>query len=81
MDTEKSKTSQKRLKILSEDEVKSIYGRPCFTYEDRCHYFSLSEPGKELLNTLRSVKSKAYFVLQLGYFKAKHLFLHLIFTK
>jgi TnpA family transposase len=28
----------------------------------------------ELLNTLRSVKSQAYFVLQLGYFKAKHLF-------
>lgn len=73
MDTEKSKTGQKRLKILSEDELKSIYGRPFFTYEDRCHYFSLSEPEKELLDTLRSIKSKAYFVLQLGYFKAKHL--------
>lgn len=74
MDTEKSKTGQKRLKILSEDELKSIYGRPSFTYEDRCYYFSLSEPEKELLETLRSIKSKAYFVLQLGYFKAKHLF-------
>lgn len=74
MDTGKNSTGQKRLKILSEDELKSIYGRPCFTYEDRCLYFSLSEPEKELLDTLRSVKSKAYFVLQLGYFKAKHLF-------
>ncbi len=71
---EKNKTNQNRLKILSEDEIKIIYDRPIFTYEDRCQYFSLSQPEKELLDTLRSVKSKAYFILQLGYFKAKHLF-------
>lgn len=71
---EKNETNQNRLKILSEDEIKIIYDRPIFTYEDRCQYFSLSQPEKELLDTLRSVKSKAYFILQLGYFKAKHLF-------
>ncbi|WP_373896185.1 Tn3 family transposase [Virgibacillus sp. CBA3643] len=74
MTTEKTNTKQKRLSILGEDEIKAIFGRPNFTYEDRCYYFSLSEPEKELLQRLRSVKSKAYFVLQLGYFKAKHLF-------
>lgn len=70
----KNTTNQKRLRILSEDEIKIIYDRPNFTYEDRYSYFSLSQPEKELLHTLRSIKYKAYFVLQLGYFKAKQLF-------
>lgn len=74
MDIEKSKSNQNRLRILSEEEIKTIYETPNFTYEDRCSYFSLSQPEKELLHTLRSIKSKAYLVLQLGYFKAKKLF-------
>jgi len=36
--------------------------------------FSSPIPEKELLQVLRSVKSQAYFILQLGYFKAKHRF-------
>lgn len=72
--SENTETQQKRLNILGEDEIKAIFDRPNFTYEDRCHYFSLSQPEKELLQGMHSVKSKAYFVLQLGYFKAKHLF-------
>lgn len=74
MDTEKNTTNQKRLRILDEDEIEIIYNIPNFTYEDRYEYFSLTQPEKELLDTLRSVKSKAYFILQLGYFKAKRLF-------
>jgi len=74
MDTEQNNTEQKRLRILGEDELESIYGRPRFTYEDRCDYFSLSQSEKDLLEVLRSTKSRAYFILQLGYFKAKHLF-------
>ncbi|MDV3450590.1 Tn3 family transposase [Bacillus safensis] len=74
MDIEKNTTNQNRLKILREEEIKIIYDRPIFTYEDRCQYFFLSQPEKELLDTLRSVKSRVYFILQLGYFKAKHLF-------
>lgn len=67
-------TDQKRISILGEDEFKALFERPDFTYEDRCYYFSLSQPEKELLQNLHSFKSKVYFVLQLGYFKAKHLF-------
>ncbi len=62
------------MKILGEDEVEAIYGRPCFTDEERHSYFSLTQPEKELLQMLHSIRSRAYFVLQLGYFKAKHLF-------
>lgn len=74
MDIEKNKGNQNRLRILSEEEIKTIYEKPNFTYEDRCSYLSLTQPEKELLHTLRSIKSKVYFVLQLGYFKAKQLF-------
>ncbi len=65
---------QKRLRILGDDEIEAIYRRPRFTPEERIQYFSLSQKERELLVELRSVKSQAYFVLQLGYFKAKHLF-------
>jgi TnpA family transposase len=65
---------KKRLGILGDDELGAIYGRPHFTHEERCNYFSLSHPEKELLQVLRSTRSQAYFVLQLGYFKAKHRF-------
>ena len=74
MDVREISTAQKRLKILGADEIDALYGRPRFTHEERCHFFSLSQPEKALLQTLRSVKSQTYFVLQLGYFKAKCLF-------
>ena len=74
MAVEKTGTKQKRLNILGDDEFTAIFGRPHFTYEDRCQYFLLSQPEKDLLQRLRSVSSQAYFVLQLGYFKAKHQF-------
>jgi len=74
MNIQQTNTEQKRLRILNGDEIEAIYGRPRFTHEERHNYFSLSQPEKELLQILRSVKSRAYFVLQLGYFKAKHLF-------
>ncbi len=67
-------TEEKRLKILSNEELEAIYGRPQFTQEERHSYFSLSQPEKELLEMLRSTKSQVYFILQLGYFKAKNLF-------
>ncbi len=66
--------SQKRLKILSEDEVESLFGPPRFGHEERTKYFSLSRPEKQLLRKFRSVTSRACFVLQLGYFKAKRQF-------
>lgn len=74
MAVETTGIQQKRINILGEDEFKALFERPHFTYEDRCYYFSLSQPEIELLQSLHSFKSKVYFVLQLGYFKAKDLF-------
>ncbi|MDA1775309.1 Tn3 family transposase [Bacillus cereus] len=65
---------QKRLTILTADEINQLYSRPLFTTKERVQYFALSQMETELLYTLRSIKSKIYFILQLGYFKSKHLF-------
>jgi hypothetical protein len=74
----KASSQEKRLKILASDEIKSIYGRPCFNYEERIEYFALSHSDLEILEGFRSLKSQVHFILQLGYFRAKYLFF--IFT-
>jgi Domain of unknown function (DUF4158) len=65
---------EKRLKILATDEIESIYDRPKFNSEDQIEYFALSQSDLEILDVFGSIKSQVYFILQLGYFRAKHLF-------
>jgi Domain of unknown function (DUF4158) len=74
----KASPQEKRLKILASDEIKSIYARPQFNYEERVDYFALSHSDLEIIEEFRSIKSQVHFILQLGYFRAKHLFF--IFT-
>ena len=66
--------SGKRLKILTSNEIKELYGLPTFSHEDRIIYFSLNSLEKNELNYYRFIQSKIYFILQLGYFKAKKMF-------
>ncbi len=61
-----STKKEKRLKILSIDEIESIYNRPRFTDEERIEYFCLSQSEQELLELFRSIKSQVYFIIQLG---------------
>lgn len=68
-------TQPKRLRILSDDEIEAIYGIPHFTHEERIEYFSLLPNEKATLDQLHSIKSRIHFILQLGYFKARHLFI------
>lgn len=65
------------MKILEEFEIKSIFSKPDFTEEERYYFFSLNRVEADLLKSFRSVKSKTYFILQLGYFKDKHQFFKL----
>jgi Domain of unknown function (DUF4158) len=74
MDVQTIDTTQRRLKILSADEIDALYGRPTFTPEERLYYFALSQPEQETLQAFRAVKAQVSFILQLGYFKAKHVF-------
>jgi len=74
MKLERNSSAEKRLRILGDDEIEAIYGRPRFTSEERLQYFALSQPERDLLSEFRSVHSLVYFIVQLGYFKAKQLF-------
>ncbi len=74
MNVREFNTLQKRLNILGEDEIEALYGRPRFTHEERIEYFSLSPTERSVLAQLHSIKSQLCFVLQLGYFKARHQF-------
>jgi len=67
-------TAQKRLRILGDDEIEALYGRPHFTDDERLEYFALSPTEKATLEQLHSIKSRIYFILQLGYFKSHHMF-------
>jgi len=62
------------LKILGQDEIDEIYGRPRFSDEERELYFALMPSEEAALEDLHSTKSKIAFILQLGYFKARRLF-------
>ena len=64
----------KRLVILGQDETDALYGRPCFTPEERDQYFTLSAHEKAITQKLHSRKSRLFFILQLGYFKARFMF-------
>jgi len=64
----------RRLKILGQEEIEALYGRPHFSAEEREQYFALTPTEKEGLDELGSLPSKITFILQLGYFKARHLF-------
>jgi TnpA family transposase len=63
-----------QLTILSQGEIAKIYDLPKFEEEDRFIYFELTEAEKEALTAYGRIFTKIYFILQLGYFKAKQLF-------
>jgi hypothetical protein len=64
----------KRLTILSAKEIQTLYGLAKFTDEERDVYFALDPLEKQQLDQFRSITASAYFILQLGYFKAKKQF-------
>lgn len=66
--------TSKRMRILGEDEIEALYERPRFTEEERVQYFGLSPTERAALEQFHSIKSRIYWILQLGYFKAKQIF-------
>lgn len=64
----------KRLYLLDAAEVAALYDRPIFTDEERAYYFSLTRAETALMQTFTDGAVQAFFVLQLGYFKAKQRF-------
>jgi hypothetical protein len=58
-------TTQKRLRILGDDEIEALYGKPHFTDDERLEYFALSPMEQATLEQLHSIKSRIYFILPL----------------
>lgn len=74
------KSSQKRLSILSNKEIQNIYGLPQLSHEERIKLFSLNTLEKKELGHYRLLRAQIYFILQLGYFKAKKMFFNFSFN-
>ena len=64
----------KRIYLLSEAEIEELYARPIFAQKEQELYFELNQAELNKLDQLSSLKTRLYFILQLGYFKAKHQF-------
>ncbi len=63
-----------RLKILEDQEIEELYGRPQFNHDERVQFFSLSSEERALADTHYNLANRVLFILQLGYFKARTLF-------
>lgn len=64
----------KRINLLSNVEVIDLYARPDFNDDERELYFTLNEQEQIILNSYTTINTQLYFILQLGYFKAKQQF-------
>ncbi|WP_163836898.1 DUF4158 domain-containing protein [Spartinivicinus ruber] len=71
----------KRIHLLSRSEVEELYVRPIFNTHEQKLYFSLSESEKQVLAQYANTKTCVYFILQLGYFKAKQQFFNFTFDE
>ncbi len=69
------------LQILRPKEIEELYALPDFGPEDRITFFTLSPEEYSLMESFRGISPRVFFVLQLGYFKAKHLFFIFGFEK
>lgn len=71
----------KRIYLLSESEISDLYARPDFNSDERELYFSMGSQELEALNNYATTKTRAYFILQLGYFKARQQFFNFEFQE
>lgn len=63
-----------RITILSPNEIDDIYKLPQLSEEERFLYFTMDADEYTLAHSHRSLDMKVFFIIQLGYFKAKRIF-------
>lgn len=66
-----------RIQLLNDAELEALYALPQLNDEEREFYFFLSEQELKLLDQYTEPQTILSFILQLGYFRAKHLFFDL----
>ncbi|HAT7073481.1 TPA: Tn3 family transposase [Legionella pneumophila] len=68
------KSKNKRLTILGEAEQAAFYQSPDFDEQQRLEYLTLTPDEEKLMRGRSHLATQVHCALQLGYFKAKHLF-------
>ena len=71
----------KRLFILSRSEIQKLYDFPIFNIAEQHEYFTMNAQERKMAFSHHKLSAKIYFILQLGYFKAKKSFFTLTDTK
>lgn len=73
--------SKREINLLSKSEISDIYDIPDFNDHERDLYFTINDEEADMLSTFHTANTKIFFILQLGYFKAKHRFFQLDLQK
>lgn len=74
-------STTKRIKILNESEINELYALPNFNRIDREDYFSLDNETQKLVNELRRLETRIYFILLLGYFRSRPIIFSFSFSQ
>ncbi|MBL4865371.1 MAG: Tn3 family transposase [Pseudomonadales bacterium] len=69
----------KQVQLLSDTEVEDLYARPEFSTNEQALYFALNKTEQTALDRYSNTKTRVYFILQLGYLKAKQKFYDFVF--
>jgi len=56
--------ASRRLRILTDEEIEALYGRPCFSADDRAASFTLTPVEHDLPRSFRGVSSQLAFLLR-----------------
>ncbi len=68
------RASNERLTVLSEAEKAALYEIPDFDDAQRLNYINLTTEEQALMKGRANLAAKVHCAIQIGYFKAKHLF-------
>ena len=63
-----------RIKILNLNEVQELYSLPKLDHQEQEFYFSMDSVELSIAYSYRTLATQVFFILQLGYFKAKKMF-------
>lgn len=67
----------KLLSILSDAEQEALYGLPDLDDAQRLEFLALDESELALVNNRKGLHTQIFCILQIAYFKARHLFFRL----
>ena len=73
-DADDPRPQSDRLQILTPEEYELLWGLPQFSTGERELFFAPSPRDKAALARLRTPRTKAHYLLQLGYFRARQRF-------